>query len=889
MAIQILLNDIPASLDEQTLSITIQNNTLSDLSTRQVNYTNRFKLQKTPPNLQLLQNVGLLGSQSTIQNRNIPCQIRDGGVTILANGFANIVSIDDLYINVAIYDSSRTLKDILEKRTLQQLNLSRHTHQLTLANIEATNDNPDLPYLYTDANLHDGDLQVEGLRIVYMLPFVKERYILNQIFSEAGFEYSGDIPNQSVVISPTRGYNIKVDTFAAQPEIGITEFAYNIARVVNNIYYANPDAGRTLNTYEFGYTTFYQAGTYWSDIGGEPLADTGKFVFRVNLNTIIDFTGTRPSDSGITIEQESYLILTEGILVKKVFQLKQGDNNITADIEALPLSYRIYTGIRATYSGSSALLPENINIIQRGQVSGNYEKLGDGQLIDLSELLPKMTQLDFLKEILWRYGLMIRQDRTRPNRYEFKYIEDILRGKEGVADWSSKYVGNQSKAYGLPFGQVNEFKYKGYEGYDQFADGNFTIESDISPPTKTSIQSKYEAHEIDRLSQKHRLPIYGEVKDGILQHKSIAPRVYTIVNLEARRVSITGIPPIEVDLYKITQNNLLYQQLVDIYYNALRQVAAENEVVNVQFQLDGIDILRADLFKNYFVKHLGGVFYLNKIINYQANKPTSVELIRIPNRITTGILPPEIDDNSGDIANPILPPEFTPTEPDTGLIVKITPSQVTIEEGSEATLLFTSTSSANRYAIFSVNLNGGAILDQAIDPRTGTGTIRLMAFQIQDTLTRTIEATLTLTIWDNNQRIRTGIATVIITRPTTPVVPPETYIRINPFVKTSYRYNETINITGTYLNIADSVMSSFAYTAAVTAEQGAGVSSVRYAYDKDELTWNADIAIIVDTRLVRDSFQMSIRFAWGTINLPESGNYIFTILVPPPPLSLIHI
>ncbi|WP_048331026.1 hypothetical protein [Bizionia psychrotolerans] len=58
-----------------------------------------------------------------------------------------------------------------------------------------------------------------------------------------------------------------------------------------------------------------------------------------------------------------------------------------------------------------------------------------GSTIDFARCLPKISQVDFLKDVLNRYGLIIRLEE---NNIEFAYLEDILVGKYGIVDWTYK-------------------------------------------------------------------------------------------------------------------------------------------------------------------------------------------------------------------------------------------------------------------------------------------------------------------------------------------------------------------------------------------------------------------------------------------------------------------
>ena len=84
MSLQVFFGDTVVDIETDDFTINIQNNTLDDLASRQVSYSQSFSLQKTTNNIELLQNIGLLGATSTEYNKNIKCRIEYDGIEISA-------------------------------------------------------------------------------------------------------------------------------------------------------------------------------------------------------------------------------------------------------------------------------------------------------------------------------------------------------------------------------------------------------------------------------------------------------------------------------------------------------------------------------------------------------------------------------------------------------------------------------------------------------------------------------------------------------------------------------------------------------------------------------------------------------------------------------------
>jgi hypothetical protein len=280
----------------------------------------------------------------------------------------------------------------------------------------------------------------------------------------------------------------------------------------------------------------------------------------------------------------------------------------------------------------------------------------------------------FLKEIMYRYGLIIKVDEFK-KKITFTRMNDLL-SSAIVYDWTDKFVETKSEKYSIgSYGQNNYLAYSddviddaAYALYpDRFgADvlrGSFAIDNTTLDKEKTIIDSAFSKAKLwgfelittgeppDIVGVKGRLftltgIVGGEflfnvsenelLDDGtkkprenpfsLMYLKTLSePINYTILDDVNSPHTLTN-----TTARVCTNDNLSFQSFIDNNYGELINLLDNMVVVKAVMNLSVIDIYKFDFFRRIYLQQFGANFYVNRINNYQKNKLVEVELIKIP-------------------------------------------------------------------------------------------------------------------------------------------------------------------------------------------------------------------------------------------------------------------
>lgn len=295
-----------------------------------------------------------------------------------------------------------------------------------------------------------------------------------------------------------------------------------------------------------------------------------------------------------------------------------------------------------------------------------------------TSFLPEIGADVFLKEILIRYGLIVKVV-ERDKKIYLKNIDELI--TDDPEDWSSKFESIKKQTFRNTEYAINNFyEYQEdefyipeggyYSGDPQYETGvtqenelrgEFEIENDTIPINKTQITSNYKkpiVYETDRtlfdsvglpylnaidLRASYGIePLIGQNQvevESYLMHLDIykdseMDLQYYLRYKIGRYVHGVGVLSIIDDDYNfvsvLTYPETKFQNYLDAYYPKFISMLNEYHKFNVLIRLNTLDIYNLDLFKPIYIKQLGANFYINRVINYKEGKLTEVEIIKIP-------------------------------------------------------------------------------------------------------------------------------------------------------------------------------------------------------------------------------------------------------------------
>ncbi len=637
------------------ISETKQINDFFEIKDRQTSYTNTFKLPRTERNKSILSGHGLIGVTSMFPYRKHEVTIYRDGIPTVNKGLGYLKDTSDTF-NLYVYSENIDLFEKIKDRTLAELDFSTLSHELNIDNwIDSFDGNKPYVYAVADYGYTDGDTVV----LDYQVPSLFVKYVWNKIFQENGFHWRYTGRGNRDDYNPFN--NEQWDKLAFTISEGLEKPEESI----------NPELKLTIDAQgseEFnGRVVIPYTGQEITVVNIEgPVIDYVKFqsIFDPENLHITDSFGAAYAKSRIRIKKEGfYKFDISGFMY----------NNITESL-----------GLYIERNGEDVL---NINDdfpdgqTQFGETYKLYLRQGDEILIKIvaeakedhyyyaydidlnmwfdntvnyvnfNSQLSKIKQKDFIKDIVNYFGLMYRK---KGNVYEFISFEELLNPftlyanymppqNEIMEDWSSKFHSVEKELTKIgDYAKNNRFKYKYIQDNDSYADGVIKVDDQTLDSENNLVERLFKAP--DRSSvvindkQLRFCDLYKIETDNEGNLKKVKPNktkpfFFVIekenVNLKYKEFDVNGQNVFTGIVPFMRFEKLDFNYVLPMRYASFSNMITYGKKYVVQMYLNSIDINRLDFFKLKYIKQLGGIFYLNKIKNFNAGKLTSVELIRI--------------------------------------------------------------------------------------------------------------------------------------------------------------------------------------------------------------------------------------------------------------------
>lgn len=625
--IEIYINDSKLDLKPaDTVALTKQINDIAEIQKRQADYTNQFTIPKTPNNVQVFEYLNIAGNQSTKPYKYSNVRILSNGIPIALKGIAIISETkNQAEYSLHIYAGNYDLFSKINDKYITDIDWTDLVHIFDDTNWGASLANTN-GYIYPIADTLNGAIedkaaQVDypnGVSLEYQVPHVFTKTIWDRIFSEAGLEYYGNF--------------FATDKFLNH----LTVADANV--VEQNVY--NYDVSATPNTYGFGDNDNRGIGAFTCSMSGYwkikstvnlNMNKTSNIWFRIKVNGIFVYQdmaaleNTSSQNYELTLDHEVKLRLGDvvEIYVGFVFCATCPWPNIS---DGTLVSYSTHAEI------SSALM-------FNGEV-------------DFSKFLPKIKQTDYLRAIMQQFGLLYRLDSA--GKYHFTTIEDLLNGLEGSSNMSDKLIKETSETYSVGnYGLSNIFKYKYYDKDNLGKDyANATITTDIDGTEKevTIMDSIIEAcgeylsyrefgalaslHSFENTETDKTKPEVYKLRDTDVLKTVILKRKITTSGLNVVYINNVGtynnvVVSTGTNIPYATFEDLRWQNLVNEFYQKFEKMIQKPLKKKVFMWYTPVDIYFLNMFNIIYIKQYQSFFYLNKINNFIAGKPSDCELIKI--------------------------------------------------------------------------------------------------------------------------------------------------------------------------------------------------------------------------------------------------------------------
>ncbi|WP_055562648.1 hypothetical protein [Hymenobacter sp. AT01-02] len=657
---------LPLAADSR-VALTVQANDLLKADSVQSDYTNTLTLADTPEVRAALDQAQQGMSLSEVPYQQLPCTLETGATEVLPNGVAIVEQHETgKGFEAQVLGGNKNFYAAIEGKKLRELTFPaamEHDWLLPYAASGATHEHYRQGYVYDLYDLGKGVLDVVNLHTDGILPSVYARAVWEQIITEAGFKWSGNLPvlfDRLLLPTPTApGYSKEFR--AARKLVAGIDHAGGKNTDSGRAYEGRPEVQRVVpfdyTGGNYGYVAPTQAGVW------NPTAHSWKALEPCYVQVNGSVTLELSSPYGSAKAQLFTYVNGKEIGGGPAVESKKGADStyVTATTNAAKLLLRAgdevtlkiklnraKEGIYGTNKWGYTMFDGNIHSINGTTLpldSFSVDVLADfppGGRVRLQDLLPDMSQRDFVKGFVGLFGLTQQTD-PYTRRLTFTPTAAALAANLGSApDWSPK-VDTQRPAprlFHLPDqAQQNWFRWKedstNPDSAKELGDG-------MLPCADATLEAKRDTVVLPWAATTQGaqglllLPVYkvrvGTVMEAAeYDQQRPAPRL-VVQTTQTRAVTLTdGSNTVPIAPRISTFAGLDFQrELLPTYYTHLAAVYARPLLYKPSVRLSALEVTGFDQLQPVWLEKEGAFFYANKLNSWEEDQPsTATELLRL--------------------------------------------------------------------------------------------------------------------------------------------------------------------------------------------------------------------------------------------------------------------
>lgn len=590
----------------------IQIGDIGDISSRKSNFSYSIKVVRTTNSAQKLDMLATNGNTSRKPFESVVADYIVNGVPLITNGFAKISSTSEFFI-INLFDGVKGLSELLKGKKIIDLEFADLNHFLTAQEYIDSYSN-DEGFIYCIADYGQG-LPITTLKVERQAPSIYSHTIFRKIFEQVGLNLVGDFftSNQDYlteVITPAKGYEIVDIPFVSTAKGGAD---------TNELADFQQSSVFIKVTEKF---TFSNNG-----LVGASIVD-GNIKFNVAGNYKLDFITS--SDTSQTFAWLSFKI--NGI-TKATISLEEGNGKTKNSSLTFPVEVNDVVSLFLTATSHYVDPPAQFTIDYK--VSSDtllYLQTG-GQLITVNDYIGDLTQLDFIEDIMNRFGLILHPIINSLD-YRFQQIENVLNDRITFEDWTKKVSVITDENYVSGYAQSSKAIYQYPESIViPNNDGQMIIDNKNADAEKTIISSGFEIPNKSILFAgvlTYQIYIWSLDPNVVLEETPLKVMKIIRVNTTIQAKLFDDIASVDQtgDIPYLSLENMSMQYFLDNYYLAFKNLINNYKKLTILMKLTLIDILNIDFFKLKYLKQTGRFYYLNNI-THTPDKLSKVTMIEI--------------------------------------------------------------------------------------------------------------------------------------------------------------------------------------------------------------------------------------------------------------------
>lgn len=602
---------------------------LQDIESRSGDFSTTFTLPLSNEVRRAIGYTNHLDSGSSLPYQVLDAKVFDRGVLVFS-GFAKISRITE-NLELAVYSGNSNWIELIRDKKLNEVDYSILNFTMNAANVQARRLNLDRSGIVYP-NAFYGEFQQPSTPWTFydFFPAYYCNGLLLRIFLDIGWSVTGDLfTNPKFLDSVVPFSGPKIGTDVSLPLFdAVLDLPTSITNVATTYYLGFGSATiNILDTINVPSSTVlspasppYPYVRVHDDCFYEII---GSISWTLSIGSVsIGAVWLTPQDGGEEVLLGSGATSTGISFGDTAVFLKKGTYTLRFYLDA---STATLTGVSGTF----------FCIVNSNQNFAYKQNVPAGQTVQLSKGLPDVLQTDFVKTIVNQFNVVIEADYIN-KIVKFNQFDNLETNKPLAKDWTNKV--DLTEPIELEFeqdtyGQVNHLTYEPDDADDYIAlknlgDSSFTISNVNLEPSKKVVSLPF--------SGSVRAFI-GEVEVLVIPARlaAIKPRICLIDYTTQNLITMVG-QAAPANSIELKFDGLDFAILISENYTYLISILQKYKLAKINLKVNSIDLQNLEytkpIYLNFETKENGqiaGYFYLNFIEQYQENKTTKVELIKL--------------------------------------------------------------------------------------------------------------------------------------------------------------------------------------------------------------------------------------------------------------------
>lgn len=639
--VELIVNGRSIELPEGTnIKYTKQISDIFDIAKTAVSFTNSFEFDKTPENTQAMQQLGISGDTSNIPYQKNTAILKVDGFDLISSGWYNSGETSDRYKG-SILDGMVDFFRAIENKTMgNDLDLSNFEHQKSLENVIASWSNDYYKYLIADyggKNFWDN-----GINIDYQTPSFSVRKLWELIFSTFGFNC--DFTNLGYINDLYITYPKDIASEVTQVQIAAL---YKSSYTYYNAVVAGSSIEQVMNDRKWS-STLITEGNLLPDGIGYVVPETSSYTFELTNESYVTYGRSGRADRNIN---PSVYVMKNGAVI----------DSIISDFEDATGEERTKTFVYPADAGDVITIKLVApRVIRRRPLDNKppfrdygfrYWRNNNTELkiyksdlgtTTLKNELKDFPIKDFVKEILWRTGLIPIYD-FESNTVRFNTLDSRV-DFDNTQELSNAFVERETEIYVNGYAQKNIFALKRDNDLNQDGDGFLFVQNANLDDYKTIVQSKIYAPDKSILTpfggfSTNQYKIWEtettvDEDDNItVKYKGLSGRFYFVRHMTlsgSKKISSESLNDSDTvsSLLYALNTNTLFEEAISNNYQEYQRIFTNFRIHKISLALTINDFLGLDLTKPVFFKQENAHYICNNI-SFEEGQLTKGEFIKI--------------------------------------------------------------------------------------------------------------------------------------------------------------------------------------------------------------------------------------------------------------------